>query len=127
MDHQNFQRSLNIFHGDKRHLHIDLGKFRLSIRAEVLVPETTDNLKVPVKSRDHQDLLKKLRGLRQGVKMTGIDSARNQIISRPLGSAFGEHGCLDLQKSERVKVISHLFRHTVSEDQILLKPWPPKV
>src|SRR4030042_6147297 len=113
MDHQTFHRSLNIFHGDKRHLHIDLGKFRLSIRAEVLVPETTDNLKVPVKSRDHQDLFKNLRGLRQGVKMTGIYSARNQIISRPLGSALGVHGGLSLYKSARVKVVSHPFRHTV--------------
>ena len=96
---------LDILHLDKGHLHIDLCEFRLAVRTEVFIPKAPDDLKVPVKPRDHQNLFKQLRGLGQGIKMTRIDPAWNQVVPGSFRGALGQHGGLDLQKPQPVKVV----------------------
>ena len=49
----------------KRQLYIDLSEFWLTISAQVLIAETSSDLIVTVKTRDHQQLLEELRRLRQ--------------------------------------------------------------
>ena len=49
----------------ERQLYINLSEFWLTISAQVLVAETSSDLVVAVKTRDHQQLLEKLWGLRQ--------------------------------------------------------------
>src|SRR4030043_291129 len=55
MSHQPFHDSPNVMHGDKGHLDIDLGKFWLTIRSEVFIPKTPDDLIVSIKSGNHQN------------------------------------------------------------------------
>ena len=98
MGHQSFHRSLDILDRDKRHLHIDLGELRLTIRAKVFIPKAPYDLKVSVKPGDHQDLLKKLGRLRQRVKMARAEPAGNQKVSCSLRGAFGKHRGFDFQK-----------------------------
>src|SRR4030042_3999710 len=109
MSHQPFHDSPNVMHGDKGHLDIDLGKFWLTIRSEVFIPKTPDDLIVSIKSGNHQNLFKQLGRLREGIKMAGIESTGDQKISCPFRGAFSKHRGLNLQKSQKVKVISDLF------------------
>ena len=46
---------------DEGHFHVQLGKFRLTIRTQVLVPEAPSHLEIAVETSDHQDLLENLR------------------------------------------------------------------
>jgi len=64
------------------HFHIQLSKFRLSVCSQVFIPETACYLKIAVKTWDHQQLFIYLRRLRQGKKLTILDSTGNQVISR---------------------------------------------
>lgn len=50
---------------NERHLHIELGEFRLTVSAAIFVAETFNNLEITVHARDHKDLLEQLWGLRQ--------------------------------------------------------------
>ena len=42
---------------DEGKLHVNLSEFRLPVCPEVLVPEAPDNLEIPVKACNHQQLL----------------------------------------------------------------------
>src|SRR3546814_17230421 len=57
---------------------IDLGEFRLTVGAQVFVPETFGDLVIAVETRDHQHLLEQLRRLRQSKKLAGVHSRRHQ-------------------------------------------------
>ena len=68
----------------KTHLHIHLIEFtRRPVGAGILIAKTRRNLKIFVKTRHHQQLLKLLRRLRQGIKLTRIKPRRHQKVARP--------------------------------------------
>jgi hypothetical protein len=96
MGHQSFHRPFYILNRDKGHLHVNLRKLRLAIGAEVFIPKASDDLKIPIKPGDHQNLFEKLWGLGQGVKMTWVEPAWNQIVPGALRSALCKHRGLDL-------------------------------
>ena len=81
---------------DKGHFHIDLGKFRLTVGAEIFITETAGDLVITVDPADHQKLFIDLWGLRECVKTSGVDAARNQIVARAFGSGFAEHRRFDV-------------------------------
>src|SRR3989338_3347455 len=56
-----FDHSDHVFRLDKGHLHVQLRKLRLSIRPQILVTETADDLKIAVQPSHHKNLLEKLR------------------------------------------------------------------
>ncbi len=60
--------TLDILNSDKRHLHIDLGKFRLTICPQVFVAETLHDLVIPVKTGDHEQLFEELGRLGEGIE-----------------------------------------------------------
>ena len=64
------------------HLTVDLGKLRLTVSAEIFIPETLDNLKVSVHPCHHQQLLQDLRRLRKRVEVSRLQSGRHQKVSR---------------------------------------------
>ena len=80
-------------------LHVNLCKLRLTIRAQILVPEAAGQLNIPVIAGAHQKLLEQLRRLRQRVKASRMNTAGNQIISGSFGCAFSQHRCFQLQKA----------------------------
>ena len=96
---------LDLFLVQEGHLQVDLGKLRLTVRPEVLIPEAPSNLEIPVKAREHQQLLVLLGGLGQSVKLAGVDPGGHQIVPGPLGGGLGEDGGLNLQKAVLVKVV----------------------
>ena len=54
---------------DERHFQVQLRELRLAVGPQVLVAEAAGDLHVAVVAGDHQDLLVKLRRLRQGVEL----------------------------------------------------------
>jgi hypothetical protein len=92
----------------------------LSVRPEILIPETLDNLKIPLKPRDHEKLLEKLWGLRQGIEFTGIDSAGNEIVPSPFGGAAGKKGGLDFEKTLIHEIGPCSSHHLMPLDQPLM-------
>src|SRR5688572_25719928 len=80
----------HILDADERGLHIDLGKLRLPVGPQVLIPKAARDLNVAVKTGHHQQLLIELRRLRQGVEFAGLYPARYQIIAGAFGSGFGQ-------------------------------------
>ena len=87
-------------------LHVELGEFRLAIRAQVLVAETACNLVVAVKARHHQQLLEQLRRLRQGVELARMHTARHQVVARALRGCLGQDRRLDILKSTPIQVMA---------------------
>ena len=82
------------------HLHVDLGELGLAVGPQVLVAETFGDLEIAVEAADHQQLLKQLGGLGQGVELPGPDPAGDQVVSGPFGGGFGEHRRLHLHEAQ---------------------------
>ncbi len=57
---------------DEAHLDVDLGELGLTVGTQVLVAEALGDLVVALDATDHEQLLQKLRGLRQGVEVAGL-------------------------------------------------------
>ena len=58
---------------DEAHLDVELGEFRLAIRAQVLVAEAPRYLEVAVAPSYHEELLEYLGGLRKRVEFSRMD------------------------------------------------------
>src|SRR6516225_10156070 len=104
----------------ERHFDIDLSELRLAVGAEVLIAEAANDLKIAVEAADHQDLLKQLRRLRQGVEASGIDATGHEIISRPFRRGAGHERRLDFHKAMRAEVLAHGQAGSVSQAQMVL-------
>ena len=59
---------------DKAHLAVYLCELGLAVGAQILVAEALGYLEVAVESAHHEQLLERLRALRQGVELSGIHS-----------------------------------------------------
>ena len=81
------------------HLQVNLGELGLAVGAQILVAEAARDLEVAVHAGDHEDLLKQLRRLRQGVEFAGMDAAGNEIIARAFGRGTRHEWRLDFKKS----------------------------
>ena len=117
----------NIVHIHERKLHVDLGELRLTVRAEVLIPETTGDLDIAVITGTHQKLFVQLGRLGQSVETSGMDSGGHQIISRAFRSALAQHGRLDLQESFVREEFSGKHCHFALQHDISLKIRPSQI
>jgi len=109
------------------HLDVHLGELRLPVGAEIFVPEAADNLIVAVEARDHEELLEKLGRLGEGVELTRVDTAGDQVVPRPLGSAPSEKGGLHLQKIHVVQVLADYLGRPVTQQEVPKKDRPAEV
>ena len=83
-----------------------MGKFRLAVGAQVFIAKTAGNLVIAVHAGHHQQLLKQLRGLRQGIKLARLDACRHQKIARALGRGLGEHRRFNVEKIALIQVVA---------------------
>jgi len=88
--HHPFHNLEHILSGNEAHFHIDLGKLQLAISPGVLVPIASGNLKVPVETGHHEDLLKKLRALGQGIEFSRMYAGRDEKIPGPFRGRLDE-------------------------------------
>ncbi len=117
--HQAFHNLINIIGGDERHLHINLGEFRLAVGALVFIAEAFDDLDIAVKPGNHAELFVNLRRLRQREELARADPAGDQKVARAFGSGFTEDGRFDLNKILRMKVVAHHVIALAAEDNVV--------
>ena len=80
-----FERAHNVVLVHEGHLDIDLGELGLTVGAQILVAEALGNLVVALDATDHEQLLQKLRGLRQGVEVARLNTAGNDEVASASG------------------------------------------
>ncbi len=99
---------------------VDLGEFRLTVRAQVFVTEALGDLVVTVKARDHQHLLEQLRRLRQREEVAGVHTRGHKVVARAFGRALGQHGGFDVDEAQLVQELAGFDGHAVAQHQVAL-------
>ena len=102
-----FERAHDIVLVHERHLDIDLGELGLTVGAQVLVAEALGNLVVALDAADHEQLLQKLRGLRQSVEVARLDAAGNDEVAGALGRGLKQGGRLNLHELTVVQCLAN--------------------
>ena len=105
----------------KTHLHIHLIEFtRRPVGAGILIAKTRRNLKIFVKTRHHQQLLKLLRRLRQGIKLTRIKPRRHQKVARPFRRRSGQNRRLIFGKTLLAHQLAGTFNHRRTQQNVFV-------
>ena len=113
-----FHHVHDIVHLYERHLHVQLGKFRLTVGTQIFITEAAGNLEIAFVSAYHQQLFENLRRLGKRIELAGIHTAGHQIVPGPFRRALAQHGGLDFQKTIVVHIVPHQLGHFVTQDQI---------
>ena len=98
IDDHLFDQGPNIRRIDKAHFQVELGKFRLTVGAQVFIAKAAGNLKIAFNASHHEQLLKLLRALRQRIEFPGMKTAGHNKIARTLWRALEQNRRLNLQK-----------------------------
>src|SRR5690606_34578130 len=96
-----------------------LSEFGLSVRTQILITEALNDLEITVKSRNHQQLLKRLRRLRERIKLSGIHTARHYEITCPFGGGFDEYRRFYFQKIPSVEILTGFLGKSMAQYQIV--------
>ena len=110
----------DIIAGNKAHFDIDLGELRLAVAARVFIAVAAGNLKVAVKTGDHQYLLVQLRRLRKRIELTGIQAGRHEIVARTLRRGFNKSGRFNFKEILTGQVFPHGERNLRAQYQVIL-------
>ena len=108
---------------DERHLHVELRELGLPVGTRVFVAEAADDLHVLVAAADHQQLLEKLRRLRQRIEAAGHQARRDDEIARAFRRRFGEERRFDFPEAQVAEVIAHDLGHAIARAKRLLHLW----
>ena len=96
----------------KAHLQIQLVKLTIqAIGARVFVAEARSQLVVARHATNHQQLLKLLRCLWQGVEFTLLQAAGDEEVTRALGAGIGQNRRLDFDEIMLVHILAHAAVH----------------
>ena len=85
---------------------VQLGEFRLAVRAEVLIAVAAGDLVVLLEAAHLQELLEKLRGLRQGVPGTRRQACGDHEVAGAFRRRTRQRGGLDLNKAVLVEQLA---------------------
>ena len=119
--HDVFHHVDDVVSFDEAHLDVDLRELGLAVGAQVLVAEAAHDLEITVIAGDHEQLLERLRRLRQGVELVGVHAARHDEVAGTLGGRLDQIGGLDLEESLGVEEAADLLGHLVAQDQVALQ------
>ena len=119
--HEALDEPVDHLFGRERHLDVDLGELRLAVGAEVLVAEAFRDLDVAVHARDHQDLLVRLRALRERVELAGVDAAGHEVVARALRRRLHQDRRLDLHEVVVVEVAPRALVELAPQHHVALE------
>ena len=119
MDQQSLNQRHHVVFRHKGHFQVQLGKFRLAVRALIFVAETACYLEVAIHTSHHQQLLQLLRRLWQSIELAWIEPAWHEIVTCALRCAFHQNGCLDLQETALIQVITYGLDHAMTQYDIV--------
>ena len=109
----------HIFLFYKRHLAVDLCELRLTVSTKVLITETLGNLEVTVETGHHQQLLQRLRRLRQGIELSRIHTTGYHEVTGTLWRGTDQNRCLHLNEVLAIEEIANQDGHTMAQFEIL--------
>ena len=85
---------------DKAHFQIELIELaRRAVGARILVAETWRDLKIPVETGNHDQLLELLRRLRQGVEFSRMQARGHEIVAGAFRRRSGEDRRLEFEEA----------------------------
>ena len=99
----------------------------MTIGSQILVTEAARQLKISFHPPDHENLLKLLRGLRQGVKLAGMNSTGHEEFASSFRGRLEEQGRLDLGKTFRIEKEACGRRRLASDPQITSQFRAPQI
>ena len=121
------EESVDALAVDERRLDVDLGELHLAVGTEILVAETTGDLKIFFHPRHHEDLLELLRRLRERVELAGMNARRHEVFARTFRGALKQGGRFDLDEFLRVEVVAHSLGGAMAGQEILAHLRPAQV
>ena len=108
----------NVFLVDERHLAVYLRELRLTVSTQVLIAEALGYLEIAVEAAHHQQLLQRLRRLRQGIELSGIHAAGHHEVACALGRGTYQNRRLHLDEVARVEKVTDEDGHLVTQLQV---------
>ncbi len=115
-----FKRIEDVFLLHECHFAVYLGELRLAVGAQVFVAKAPHNLKIPVVTGNHQQLLESLRRLREGIKFSRIHAAWHNEIACTFGGGLDEVRRFNFQKFLFVQVCTRGDGEFVAQDEFFL-------
>src|SRR4030095_10322753 len=100
--------------------HIQLGKLRLSVSAQILIAKTTGDLVVLIQPRNHTALFEDLERLRQREKSSWLHARGYDVIARALGRRLNQVRRFDLGKALLIHVPVDFQEHAMTQTQVRL-------
>ena len=122
-----FVHDAHVFFFYKRHLDVDLCEVRLAIGTQVFIAEATGNLEIAIISREHEQLLKELRALRQREELARMHTAGHEVVARALRRALGENRGFDLEEILLIEVFTREKRDLMAHDEVFLHRWAAQI
>ena len=102
----------------KTHFAVNLRELRLAVGAEVFVAEAFHDLEIAVHACHHEQLLERLRALRQGVELAGVHARGNDEVARALRRRAHEHGRFDFEETFLVEEMAHGEAELMAQFQV---------
>ncbi len=117
--HKTLEHADHVLLLHEAHLTVYLRELRLAVGAKVFVAEALCNLEVTVESAHHQELLEKLRTLRQSVEFTGIHAGGDHEVAGSFGRGFHQNRRFHLKESVGIEIPADFEGHSVTQFEIL--------
>ena len=102
----------------KTHFAVNLREFRLAVSAEVFVAEAFHDLEIAVHACHHEQLLERLRALRQGVELSGVHARGDDEVARTFRRRTYEHRRFNFEKAFLVKEMAHGEAELMAQFQV---------
>ena len=123
-----FQNGKDVFLTGKGHLHIQLIKFTwAAISAGIFIAEARRNLKIPVKSGCHQQLLELLRCLWECIELSRMFPGRDQIVSCSFRRGRGQNRCGDFKEVMLLHGFTNRRNHLAAQNDVLFDRWVAQI
>ena len=110
----------NVLFSQKGGFNIDLCELGLAVGTQVFITETFGELVIAVIAGNHQQLLEQLRALRQGKKVSIMNTAGHQVVTCTFRSGLAEHRRFNVDEAMGIKVLSHFHGDAVTQHQVVL-------
>ena len=108
--------------GDEAHLHIELIELPgRAVSTRVFVAEARGNLEVAVKTRHHQQLLKLLRSLGQGIELARMQTRGHEEVARAFWARGGQDRGLEFGEPLPDHALAHRINDVGAQDDVAMQ------
>ncbi|MEY3939405.1 MAG: hypothetical protein RL659_2246 [Pseudomonadota bacterium] len=110
----------NFLFAQEGRFNVNLGKFWLTVSAQVFVAEALGDLVVAIVAGHHEQLLEQLGRLWQRKEMAIVHTAGHQVIARTFWRALGQHGRFNVNEPMLIQKLTGFHGHLVAQHEVVL-------